>query len=125
MSHEANPVFEPGLKAAVDLTAAANRYRGVEITAESTVDVADATTDAVIGVLHNNPDAGQAAQVQVAGTTPAKAGAAISAGAKVMCEADGDFETATATNNVVGIAKTAAGADGEIFALLLRHEGIL
>ena len=50
MSHEANPVFEPGLKAAVDLTAAANRYRGVEITAESTVDVADANSHYLRGL---------------------------------------------------------------------------
>lgn len=124
MSHEANPVFEPGLKSESDLTAAASRFRAVEISAASQVDVVDASTDFVIGVLHNNPDVGQAAQVQVGGTTPAKAGAAITAGLKVMADTDGDFIPYVTKNHCCGIAKTAAGADGEIFALMLMPIGL-
>ena len=49
----------------------------------------------------------------------AKAGAAVTLGAKVMVDADGDFIDWVTTNEAVGIAKTGTAADQEIFSLML------
>ena len=124
MASEGQQIRVPGLKPAVDLSAAANQYRGVEITAANTVNVNGTQGEKCDGVLQNKPTTAQAAEVCVLGLTKAKAGAAIAAGAQVMVDADGDFITRTATNYSVGVAVTAAGADGDIFSLLFLPIGI-
>ena len=119
MASEANLVREPGLKSENDLSALVNQFKGVEISGDNQIDVADGGGEHIIGVLYNRPAVGEAAEVVVGGTAKAKAGAAITAGAKIMVAADGDFVAWVTGNESVGIAKTGAGADQEIFSLML------
>ncbi len=86
-----------------------------------------ATTDRAIGLLQENMDQTKIAtgraygNVAIAGVAFGIAGAAIVAGARVMPAAAtaGQLLTATTTNTVVGIALSAAGAQGDVFAVLL------
>jgi hypothetical protein len=59
-----------------------------------------------------------------AGITKAQADAAITVNAEVSVSADGQFKTAVSGEVIVGVALEAAGAAGEIFALLLRNGGV-
>lgn len=68
----------------------------------------------VAGVLCNKPVADQAATIGVDGIAKVKAGAAVTAGAKVMSDGTGRAITAVATNHVAGIAMESAAAANEI-----------
>lgn len=85
------------------------------------VAAADAN-DAIIGVLDVAHDAGQDANVRLrsgSGSAVGLAGGAITQGAKVTANADGELiATTTARDEVVGIALEAA-ADGDLFELML------
>lgn len=75
----------------------------------------------VYGVLQNKPAAGQAANVMQDGVSKCKAGAAVAKGALIMTNASGKVITAaTAGSSIIGQAKEAAGADGDIIACAIN-----
>lgn len=76
-----------------------------------------------IGVLQNNPAAGEAGSVAVGGVCKVMAGATIAAGAKLTPGADGRAETAAGGDFGLGRALT-GGADGEIITMLLTHQDV-
>lgn len=105
--------------------AAITANRLLKLTAENTVEHATAITDDIIGVSTKTVASGE--YVDVLTTPGAKhkvtAGAAIAVGAQVMPQAAGAGKCATAagaTAKSVGIALTAAAADGEEIEVLLR-----
>lgn len=108
-------------KAGADLSAA--QFKFVSVDANGEVVVAGAG-DFAIGVLQNNPGAGELATVRVAGISKVKADAAIAAGARVTPSADGEAATSTvATDNTTGIALEAAGGAGEVIPVCVMHTG--
>lgn len=70
------------------------------------------------GVTYNPATAGEQAAVDVLGTVPCEAGAAIAADALLEVGASGKLITRT-SGKVVGRALTAASGDGAIFTALL------
>lgn len=80
--------------------------------------------EAIQGVIDNKPAAGEPVELVHSGIADAIAGAAVAKGAKVMSTAAGKFVTATTGNVIVGVAMAAAGADLEIFPVLLQNQGI-
>jgi len=110
--------FERTFEAETDLST--KQYLVVELGAgDNQVDVCDAQGEISIGVLQNDPAAGEAALVQFLGTTKAVAGAAITKGARVTTGAAGKVEAAATGDYVIGRALEAAGADGDIIEVLL------
>lgn len=75
------------------------------------------------GVLTNDPAAGEAGNITVAGVEKVLAGAAVVRGAQVMSDANGKAITATATNQRLGIALESASAADEYIAVLLQPGG--
>ncbi|MCL6597950.1 MAG: DUF2190 family protein [Alicyclobacillus macrosporangiidus] len=73
-----------------------------------------------VGVLQNNPKAGQTAAVRVAGVTYMVASAAVNAGQLVTTDANGQAKPAAAGNHVVGIALDTVAAAGEVVSVLLK-----
>lgn len=65
------------------------QYYGVELTADRTVGLVDATTDKPVGVLLNDPESGEEALVCVIGQSPIKLGETIAAGAQIRFHSDG------------------------------------
>lgn len=115
-------VFDIGFcKAENDLSA--KQYYFVELSALDQVDVADAAADVVIGVLQNDPKAGEAAQVRVLGISKVVSdgsGTAIAVGDRIGTNASGKaVKKATADFGVSGIALDASSADGTIIRTLL------
>lgn len=112
------------LEAAADHSA--NQYRFVTCNSSGQAALAGAGLNAV-GVLQN-ADAnavGKACTVVTDGVTKVRAGAAVTAGAKVMSNATGLAVTATATNHVCGTALTAAAGANEYIVVKLAFQGIL
>lgn len=110
--------FERTFAAENDLSAA--QYLIVELGAgDNEVDVCDAQGEIAVGVLQNDPGAGEAALVRFLGTTKVVAGAAITKGARVTTGAAGKAETAATGDYVLGRALEAAAADGDIIEVLL------
>jgi hypothetical protein len=99
------------------LTAA--QYFGVALSGANVV-VNPTNGLAIYGVLQNDPASGDAATVAIAGITKATAGAAIAVGAAVACDTGGKFITAASADVIVGYARSAAGADLEVFSLDFR-----
>lgn len=108
------------LLANADLTA--SQYLFVVANSSSKVALAGAGVD-VLGVLNNDPNTNQSAEVVVNGVAKVRAGAAVAAGAKVMANASGQAITATATNKAVGVALAAAAAANEVIPVLLKDMG--
>ena len=78
--------------------------------------------DLILGVLANNPKAGEAAQIQSVRGSSAKvlAGAAITAGDKLITDSSGRFITASgAAQLVCGIAMEAATGAGDLIEAVL------
>jgi hypothetical protein len=125
MSQE-NPILDLTFKANADLSADAapttsQRYRAVKLGATAgEVVVVAAAADVIVGVQKNLPKAGALVDVANMGTTKARAGGAIAYGAYCKLGSTGKFVTGGgAADRNWGIALEAAGADGDIFELLL------
>ena len=117
------PGFNYSLQASADLSAEQFTFMVADANGEAAQ--AGAGVDA-IGVLQNDPAAqGEAANLQAFGVSKVVAGAAVAAGAQVMSDATGRAITATATNNVVGVALEAAANADEIIAVLVSPGGQL
>lgn len=109
-------------KVATDLSLAPNQYKIVKMTAASTVGLATASTDKLIGVLQNRPKVGEAASVATEGRVLCQAGAAVAVGDRITANASSQgIATTTAQDTYLGIAVTAASNAGEIFEVELQH----
>ncbi len=106
------------LVAAADLST--KQYYAVKVDSNGKIALCSSAGEFVTGILQNKPVAAEAAQVQHSGTTKAVAGAAITAGARVMTNASGKVITlATSASIACGVALESAGADGDIIEIAL------
>ncbi len=84
------------------------------------VKVGAAATDKVIGVVQNNPAAGEVAQVAVHGVCKCLAEASVAAGDHIACSTTARAKTTTTANDhVIGIALEACNAAGDVIEILL------
>jgi hypothetical protein len=116
----ANPLFRTSAKAGTNVTA--NRF--LKAASTGIVSRTTANTDAVVGVAVHTVETGGAATVgRAPGIEFVEAGAAITAGARVMSDADGRAITFAAGSGAlaVGILEngTSADAAGDIVAVRL------
>lgn len=108
---------------AVGYTASADlsgyQYCFVKSAGAKTVALQTTAGDPVFGILQNAPTANLAAEIDVIGFTKVKLGAAVAAGAQVMCEATtGRAITATTGEVAVGYVPD-GGGDGEVVEVVL------
>lgn len=108
------------LVAGEDLSAA--QFKFVTLESDGQADLADSAGETCYGVLLNQPIAGKAATVCVAGKVMVEAGGTIAAGANVATAADGTAVTATTGAIIMGQAYE-AGVDGQIIAIELIQGG--
>ena len=108
-----------GLTAAASLTA--KQYHAVMLaTTARQVKAASAATVAIVGILQNDPAAGEPASVVGAGMTKAYSGAAIAAGDLVTANTTAQLvATTTANNKVIGRAITAASGTAVLFEVFV------
>lgn len=101
-----------GAKAGAGCTVAnpTNAYRFVKMSGDNTVVPCAGATDVPVGVLQAVVAAvGEPVTVVVIGECLIQADAAITAGDPIACSADGQAQTAVATQSVVGQAINVAG----------------
>lgn len=118
-------LFDRSYKAENDLSA--KQFRFVEMSGSDQIDVCDGTADIAIGVLQNDPLAGQAAQVRHLGVskvvTNGTTNGGISIGSWVGTDAVGKGIRKSADKDwVAGIALDASSADGVIIRVLLMPQ---
>ena len=96
----------------------------VQLNSDLEVALANATSE-TLGILQNGPDAqGEEAEVGMIGISIGVAGDAITQFAHVAPDGDGKLiATTTNLDDFVGIAMTAALADGDEFEVFLRPFG--
>lgn len=106
----------------------AHQYHAVNIDAAGTSDQAiqvelAGAGELAIGVLQENyENAGYPVDVAVNGATLAVAGAAVTVNTFVKVDSNSRFIPVTSNNDIyAGFALTAAGADGQVFLLMLRQ----
>jgi hypothetical protein len=124
MAYEGTQRTIPGVVASGDLSS--DQYKFVNISATGAA--VNTTLGGVVdGVLQDAPDAiNRAATVAFSGVTKVVAGAAVVKGARVMSNATGLAITAATTgSHIKGTALEAAGASGDIIAILLDTQGVV
>ncbi len=98
------------------------------VTNGDTVDLIAAATDRFAGVLLNDPQSGQVAEVQYLGQATAVSdgsGTAIAVGDLVGPDANGRMvKKATADYNVAGVARDASSAQGTVIRVLLTPNAV-
>ena len=114
------PGFKLGtLLAGADLSD--KQYHAVKLNSSGAVIVAAALTDACLGVLQNNPVAGQPCEIMSNGVTKYKAGAAVAAGAALSCGADGRPITAAGAGTpVIGVNLEAVSTANHLGSALIN-----
>ena len=95
MAYEGPQICIPGLSAGADLSAAANQYKFVKLSAAKTVVLCAAATDKPIGVLQNRPKSGETAQVCCIGVTKLQGDADLAFGNLVGTSGDGQADAKT------------------------------
>ncbi len=118
-------ILLPDFKAAADLSA--KQFYIVKLTAENTVNIADAATAAIVGVLTNDPASGKAAAVAGPGSVaPVITGGSISVGALVTSDANGKAVAAsTEGSRILGIALSASTGADQYIKVLVVPGGVL
>lgn len=109
------PGFQFTLLAAADLSA--KQYYGVYVDSSGTVSLCNATTKPD-GVLQNDPELGEPANIMRDGISQAELGGNVTAGDLVTTDANGKIVTATTGKYVLGRA-LASGSSGERGTVLL------
>jgi len=108
------PVWTQTFAAGADLSASANQFKIVKLDASGNVVLCAAVTDVPIGVLQNTPGNGAEAVVMIEGTTKLSAGGALSIGALVGTDVNGQGAAYAAgtdtTKYIVGRVLTATTA---------------
>jgi len=105
MAYEGPMTCIPGLVAGADLSAAANQYKFVKLSAAQTVVLCAAVTDKPIGILQNTPASGAAATVACAGVSKVQGDVDLAFGNSVGTSADGQaavYAAADTTKYIVG-----------------------
>lgn len=115
-TYSGNAVFIPGLVAGSSLATA--QYKAVALSSTAG-QVKVAAAGGGIGILQNDPAAGEAALVMAIGISKAVASTGIAIGAKITGNSTGVVTTLTANHNVLGIALEAAANTGDIIRVLL------
>ena len=107
-----------GLKAGSSL--ASNQYYMVKLASTAgEVIVGAANTDAIIGVLQNDPADGEAAAIGVGGVLKVAGEASVSAGNWVTCSSTGRAKATTTDGDVVlGTALDATSSAGDIIRVV-------
>jgi len=108
-----------GLVASGDLSAV--QWQPVKAASTAGAVVAcSAATDAVLGILVNDPTDGQPAEIVCLGNTKAKFAASVTYGAKLNPNSTGYLEVSDAANEqIVGIALEASSSAGEIHPMIV------
>ena len=108
--------------AGADLSAA--QYKFVKMSADNTVVLCSAATDAPIGVLQNAPTSGAEASVLVVGGTKLVASAAIAAGVKIGTASSGKADAKVAgtdtTEYTVGAVISSSAADADVLTAVIN-----
>jgi hypothetical protein len=77
-------------------------------------------TDAILGILQNDPASGEAAEVAFMGVCLALAEASVGYGEKLTCSSTGRVKKAASDGDeVVGVALKASGAAGDLIPVML------
>lgn len=110
------------VKASADLSS--NQYLIVKLTSDGEAAAVTATTDAVWGVLQNNPGSAETAEVAYGGITKIKAGAAVDESAYIVPDAAGfgiavSIDDGTPDVYAIGRALTAASGSATLFDCVL------
>ena len=95
------------------------QYYFVELSGAAQVDVCDAATDTVYGVLQDDPAAGDPCAVAVLGITKVIAGGTVAAGDRVGTTNAGKAVAKTAADDKVSGICRVGGDDGELIEILL------
>jgi len=117
------PSLVPDWSASAENSLATKQYYCLEYSAADQVDVCDGATDQVIGVLQNDPAAGEEATVRSFGITKVVSdgnAAAIVVGDLLGTNATGKaVKKTTDTDKLCGLALDASTADGTVIRMLL------
>jgi hypothetical protein len=104
---------------ALDGPNGSGQFLFVYVSAARVVTVQTSSGGAVYGILQNTPASGQAADVGIMGISKVVAGAAITAGANLMCDTAGRAIAQTSTNIIAAVALEAATAAGQIITVAI------
>lgn len=112
----------PEFTAVSEWDLSAGQYRGVRLSTvnDNNVRVASVTGIAIVGVTQTKAASGRAIRVRMSGITKAVAGAAITRGDRVDCDAQGYFRTAVGSN-YAGYARETVVASGT-FSMILQPQ---
>lgn len=100
------------LPATADLSG--KQFFAVKLDAVGGVVIASSQGEKVFGILQNKPTAGQPAHVRTLGVTKWSSDAAITAGAEVTVQSDGQVMTSASSDNIAGQAIDGAGGADEL-----------
>lgn len=108
-----------GFAAAADLSG--KQYHFVRASAANACNQSSLASDtAVLGVLQNNPQSGQAATIAQQGLSKVVAGGSITVNALVTTNGSGRAAAAVSGDMVMGRALEAAANDGEVITVALQ-----
>jgi len=116
MAQFATRVVEPRIRSKLNATGS-TILKGIIVNQDTDADevvVATGATDAYLGVAMADIPTGEWGDIQVGGVAAVRGGAAVTIGARVMADGDGEGIACTAGNSVLGIALT-TGADNALF----------
>jgi hypothetical protein len=115
-----NSVFTiPGLIAAA--TQASNQYKVMQLCSTAgQIKIGTSATSKVIGILQNDPAAGEPAEVQFLGVAKALTEASVVVGDALACSSTGRVKASTTGGDrLLGFALDAAGAAGDLIRVAL------
>jgi len=119
---DSNGIQIPGLIAGRSLTTKQYYFVKMSAATAGAVIIVAATTDVPVGVLQNNPAAGEPAQIQALGATKIVCGTtAVTAGAVIGWNAEGQANVRTNNGSrYAGIGLEVSDADAEIVTIFLQ-----
>lgn len=112
----------PGMVATGDLRTSQYLVVQAASTAGAVKVATTKATDKILGILQNDPNDGEAAEVAYLGICKALAANSVTFGAKLSCNSTGQVvATTTDKDEVVGIALAASTAAGDIIPVMLSR----
>lgn len=112
----------PGVVATGDLSSSQYKVVIAASTAGAVKVGATAASDAILGILQNDPTSGQPAEVACVGVCKAAGETSISYGSKLTVSSTGRVKaTTTDKDEVIGIALAATSTAGDIIPVLLSR----
>jgi hypothetical protein len=112
----------PEFSAVAEWDLSSHQYRGVRLSTvnDNQVRVTSLSGGAIIGVTQTKAGSGRTVRVRMSGITKAVAGAAITRGDRLDCDAQGYFRTAVGSN-YAGTARESVVASGT-FSMILNPQ---